>query len=106
MRTRYEPDGWTVDGAKILSPENVEKIKHAFSKGPLIVQHWFYRGASAPSVFSFEEFEDFEAHLNENAVPVDAFDVWSFSEVCKTENMLAEAKLHDTDGCVPKGGAY
>ena len=103
---RYEADNWTQEGAKVLSEESVAKIKAALSRGPIIVQHWFYRGASCPRIFGFDDFEEFENHLNEHAIPGDAFDIWSFNEVCKVENRLTEGKLHDKDGCVPRGGAY
>ena len=103
---RYEPDNWTTDGAKILSIENRQKIEAALSKGPIVVQHWYYRGASCPRVFGFDDLEEFELHLKENAIPGDAFDIWSFSEVCTHDSCLAEGKLPDKDGCVPSGGAY
>jgi DNA-directed RNA polymerase subunit N (RpoN/RPB10) len=103
---RYEPDEWTTDGALIVSEESLAKIKAVLERGPIIVQHWFYRGASCPRVFGFEDFEEFKEHLNENAVPGDAFDIWSFNEVCTQDKMLTEGKLHDVDGCVPRKGAY
>jgi len=103
---RYEPDEWTPDGAKIMAADRIEKIQAALARGPILVQHWFYRGATGPRVYSFEDLEEFEAHLKENAVPGDAFDIWSFVDVCKTETVIAEGKLHDEDGCVPKWGAY
>ena len=100
---RYEPDEWTTDGTMILSDESVSKIKAVLTRGPIVVQHWFYRGASCPRVFGFD---DFEEHLNENAVPGDAFDIWSFNEVCTQEKVITGGKLHDKDGCIPKKGAY
>lgn len=103
---RYEPDNWTTDGKKILSEESVERIQEVLSRGPIIVQHWFYRGASCPRIFAFDDFEEFEAHLEAHAVPGDAFDVWSFNDVCKPVDMITEGKLHDNDGCIPQGGAY
>lgn len=106
MRTRIESDNWTKDGSKILSAESIADIHKALNVGPIIVQHWFYRGASCPRVFSFEEFEEFEAHIKENAVPGDAFDIWSFNDVCTQERVVTEGKLHDFDGCVPQDGAY
>lgn len=103
---RYEPDNWSHDGKKILSEDSIAKIKATLTHGPIIVQHWFYRGASCPRIFGFDDFEDFEEHLTNNAIPGDAFDVWSFLDTCKTERVLTTGKLHDKDGCVPKGGSY
>jgi len=106
MRTRYEPDDWTQDGNKILSDESVSAINKILERGPIIVQHWYYRGASCPRVFGFDDYEEFEEHLKENAVPGDAFDIWSFNEVCTKDKVVTEGKLHDSDNCVPNGGAY
>ncbi len=106
MRTRYEPDNWTPDGRKILSEESVSAINKILERGPIVVLHCYYRGASCPRVFGFDDFEEFEEHLKENAVPGDAFEIWSFNEVCTQEKVVAEGKLHDSDGCIPKGGAY
>ncbi|MFB9900487.1 hypothetical protein, partial [Cerasicoccus arenae] len=103
---RYTPDNWTPNGVKILSDENIEKIKDKLSKGPIIVQHCFYRGASCPRIYGFDDFEEFEEHLKEYSIPGDYFDVWSFNDVCKEDQIVANGKLHDTDGCVPQGGAY
>lgn len=103
---RYEPDNWTEEGSKILSEGNIEKIQAILTKGPIVVLHWFYRGASCPRVYGFDDFEEFDEHLKERALPGDAFDIWSFSEVCTQEKIIAAGKLHDTDGCVPSGGAY
>jgi DNA-directed RNA polymerase subunit N (RpoN/RPB10) len=103
---RFEPDDWTEDGKKILSDESVERIKKFLSRGPIIVQHWYYRGASCSRVFGFDDFEEFEEHLDKNAVPGDAFDIWSFNEVCTQDKVITEGKLHDSDGCVPLKGAY
>ena len=106
MRTRYEPDEWTEDGSKILSPENLSAIDQVLKRGPIIVQHWFYRGASCPRLACFDDMEDFEEYLKENAVPGDAFDVWAFNDLCNSSNRIAEGKLPDQDGTVPRYGAY
>jgi hypothetical protein len=106
MPDRYEPDNWTIDGEKILSEESIGKIKAVLTRGPIIVQHWYYRGACCPGVFAFEDFEEFEEYLKNYAIPGDLFRVWNFVDVCKPEDIVTKGKLHDTDGCVPKGGAY
>lgn len=103
---RYEPDNWKQEGSKILSDENVTKIKQELDRGPIIIEQCFYRGACSPQIFTFEYFEDFEEHIKENAVPGDIFTIWSFFGVCNDKNNLAQGKLHDTDGCIPETGAY
>ena len=103
---RYEPDGWTTGGQQILNPENRAKLLLEFKRGPVIIQHWLYRGMSGPRLTTAEDMDEFEAYLKEHAVPGDAFDVWSFAECCSQEKLLAGGKLPDVDGCTPSGGAY
>lgn len=104
---RYEPDGWTTEGEKITSDENLARIREAADgAGGIIVRHWFYRGARGPDIRGFTDFGEFEEYLARHAHPGDAFDVWSFSEVCKFDEALATGKLPDADGAVPLRGAY
>lgn len=103
---RYEPDNWTTRGAKILSAESVTALRAALARGPVVLQHWLYRGASSPRVVAIEDYEEFETYLRENAVPGDAFEAWRFLECCRPELVLTQGKLEDSDGCIPSGGAY
>ena len=103
---RYEPDNWNENGQKILSEKNLNQIKEKLERGPIIVQHCFYRGGSCPRIYGFDDLEEFEEHLKDFSIPGDYFEVWSFNDVCKDENIIASGKLPDTDGCVPQGGAY
>ncbi len=75
MSARYEPDDRTTKGEKILPDESISKIRGAHKQGPILVQQLFYRGASCPRVFGFDDFEDFEELLKDNAVPGDAYDI-------------------------------
>lgn len=102
---RAEKDDWAPNGTRILSEESIRIIKDALSRGPIMVQHWYYRG-SFPDVFTFPDFLDFQGHIEENTIPGNAFKIWSFADLCKGENMIICGKLHDDDGCVPSGGAY
>ncbi len=106
MVDRYEPDGWTLDGEKITSPENLSRVRAAADRGGIIVRHWFYRGARCPDIRGFSDFDEFEGYLSEHARPGDAFEIWSFADVCDFDRALAKGKLPDADGCVPKRGAY
>jgi len=106
MVDRYEPDGWTLDGEKITSSDNLTKIRQAADDGGIIVRHWFYRGSRCPDIRGFTDFAEFQSYLDEQAKPGDAFDIWSFAAVCDFDRALAKGKFPDSDGCVPKRGAY
>ena len=109
MRTRFrsEADDWNPDGPKITSPENLELIRQTLEdEGPVIVEHWFYRGSRAPERLIFDDYEAFSTYLEEHAHAGDAIHVWSFAAVCKDGNRLAHGKCPDEQGLVPKRGAY
>ena len=39
MTERYEPDGWTLEGEKVTSPENLLKIREAADRAGIVVRH-------------------------------------------------------------------
>jgi hypothetical protein len=107
IRWQVEADEWTTDGRKINSPENLELIRKTLEdEGPIIVEHWFYYGSSAPDRFVFDDYDEFVEYLEGKAWAGDAIHVWSFAAVCKDENELASGKCPDDSGRVPKRGAY
>ena len=109
MKTRFrsEADDWNLNGRKITSSENLEVIRKTLEdEGPIIVEHWFYRGSSAPDRFVFDEYDEFIAYLEEHAAAGDAIHVWSFAALCKDGNTIANGKCPDEEGLVPKRGAY
>ena len=109
MKTRFrnEADDWNSDGSKITAPEKLEAIRDTLAtKGPIIVEHWHYRGGSAPDRHVFEDFDEFLQWLNEKTAAGDAIDVWSWSAICKWDLRLVAGKCPDEQGLVPKGGAY
>jgi hypothetical protein len=102
-----EADDWTTAGAKINTPQNLAGVRRTLQEiGPIIVEHWLYRGARAPDRIVFDEFEDYEKYLNSNVRPGDNLYIWSFAEVCTNENALAYGKYPDDQGRVPTKGAY
>ncbi len=109
MRTRFycNHDGWTADGHKISSPENLDAIRKCLeNQGPVIVEHWFYRGSCAPERFVFDDFDAFLEYLDTKAFAGDALHVWNFAETCRDDNELAYGKCPDDGGMVPQHGAY
>lgn len=59
-----------------------------------------------PAIRGFTDSRELEEYLARHARPGDAFDVWSFQDVCKDEEALALGKYPDADGAVPLRGAY
>lgn len=109
MKLRFfsDADEWTNDGAKITAPEHLATIRRTLEHdGPVIVQHWFYRGSSAPDRIVFDAYDDFTEYLNTHAFAGDIIDVWSFSAVCTDNNRIASGKCPDDQDRVPKKGAY
>jgi hypothetical protein len=109
MKTRFrsEDDGWTADGRKITAPEALDTIRRCLDEdGPIILEHWFYRGSCAPDRMVINDFEAFSAYLDAHASAGDAIHVWSFAVVCRDENELASGKCPDDNGLVPARGAY
>ncbi len=109
MKTRWrnESDRWTLAVPRITEPAKLDAIREVIEKrGPIIVEHWYYRGASAPSRHIFEDYEAFTMYLNEECFAGDIIDVWDWSRACKTDNALASGKCPDAKGEAPEGGAY
>ena len=106
-RFRSEADDWTDQGSKITEPDKLDAIRETLeNRGSVIVQHWFYRGASAPDRRIFDEYEDFTTWLENETFAGDAIDVWNMADVCLNENLLAEGKCPDEEGLIPRRGAY
>jgi len=104
MTIRVEQDRWGA-GPSILDPARLESLRAALELTPLIVEHWYYRGGSAPSYLVFDDFDELRAHL-ERAAPGDAFDIWRWDQLCRPESMFVSGKRPDQDGAVPAGGPY
>jgi hypothetical protein len=106
-RWRAEADNWSNKGPAIVADASLEVIqKELQERGPVIVEHWHYRGAQAPSHHLFEDWESFEAFLLSTPFAGDAIDVWSFAELCTFERRITGGKCPGDDGKTPEGGAY
>jgi hypothetical protein len=98
---------WSMEGRNILSEDRLAAIRHILETvGPVIVEHWFYYGGCSPDRLIFEDFDEFMEYLKSRAKPGDSLYVWEFSRVCRDDNTLANGKYPDSQGRVPKGGAY
>lgn len=109
MKTRFrsEDDGWTLDGSKITDTAALERIRKCLAdEGPIILEHCFYRGSSAPDRVVFEVYDEFIEYLNTKAFAGDAIHVWSFAAVCRNDNTIAYGKCPDDEGMIPRTGAY
>ena len=100
-----ESDDWG-PGASILAEETLERLREAVAGSPLVIEHWFYRGGSAPERLVIDHYDELRAYLGRGWHPGDAFHIWRFDQVCRTDNELVRGKLPDHRGRVPKRGAY
>lgn len=105
-RWRSEDDQWSARGKKITSKDTLGRIQQALIAGPVIVEHWHYRGGSSPTRCVFEDWEDLHDYLKSCAYAGDAIDVWSWVDSCPPDRRLAEGKCPAEDGTVPIKGAY
>lgn len=89
-----------------LSPDRLAAIKRVLEESFVIVEHRFYRGAWAPQITVFDEFEQLEAYLRDKARDGDSIWCWRYDEVCRDDNAVTHGKLPDEHGRAPSGGAY
>jgi hypothetical protein len=104
---RFEPDEWTAEGEKISSPDKLAAIKRAIEHdGPVLLEHKFLRGGRAPHTAVFEEYDELVTYLAANARAGDKITVWNLWPFMRDTPPIAYGKCPDSDGAVPKGGAY
>lgn len=102
-----EADGWTVDGAKITDPQKLEAIRTTIERrGPLILEHKYYRAARGAKYFLFDDYSDFVDYLNTQPNVGDRLTAWMLCDVCRDEEAIAAGKYPDDEGRVPERGAY
>lgn len=89
-----------------MAPDRQAMIREALEQTAVIVEHWFYRGSRSPDRLVFDDFEELEEYLRTQARPGDAIHVWRYDELCRDDNSLTHGKYPDTDGKVPRRGAY
>jgi len=100
-------DEWVSDSYTISTEENLAKIQNVLENiGSVIIEHWHFYGSRAPTRKVFDDMEDFEEYLKENAIAGDAIHAWNMHELCNNENELVSGKCPDQNGLIPKSGAY
>ena len=104
---RPAADQWTTDGARITDPERLERLQHILEKvSPVIIEHRFYRGSSAPHRFVTDNFDKLTEYLATKTRPGDSFYMWLFEDCCRDDNAAEVGKVPDEHGRVPRLGAY
>jgi hypothetical protein len=109
MRTRFrnDDDNWGPDGDIICSTDSLRCIQTVLhDKGPVLVRHEFYRGASAPDWKVFDLFEEFEEYLNNLCSAGDRISVWDLFDFWINNSPITSGKCPDDQGMVPEKGAY
>ncbi len=102
--TPYE---WTTNGAQITSEAILSRVRATLEdEGPVVIEHRHYCGASAPTWFVCNDYDEFVEYLQLRTVPGDSFYLWSFMQCCRDDNALVTGKIPDSDGRTPVGGAY
>jgi hypothetical protein len=102
---RYEADDWG-PGPSIRENDTLAALRFTLEDTSLIVEHRFYRGASAPARLVFDDADALEVYLLERTRPGDSIWVWRFDALCRDDNAVAHGKVPDADGQVPVRGAY
>jgi hypothetical protein len=105
-RWRNDADDWSENEPAITKDASLDAIRDELQRGPIIVEHWHYRGGAAPSRRVFEDWESFETFLKADPFAGDAIDVWSFTDLCTGDRRIANGKCPAADGKMPRGGSY
>jgi hypothetical protein len=105
---RFEPDNWKKNESGIISSdEKLRQIEKELENGKfLVAEHWHYRGASCPTRFVVEDFDEFVEYLKEKAIAGDIVDLFDLSDAWKNKKVLLTGKCPDELGEIPEKGAY
>ena len=107
--TRSEDDGWTSEGSKITSPENLEVVQAALEdEEPVLVRHSYYRGSRCADWYLFREYDEFLSYLKASATAGDRISAWKLFDHFDEgkAQMLIDGKCPDSNGETPTGGPY
>jgi hypothetical protein len=100
------PDVWSASGA-VLDDSELTALKPILDEeSPVIVEHRFYRGGTAPHRFVVDDYDELVAYVRRKGRPGDSFYFWVFERCCPDAQVVVHGKLPDAEGRVPVGGAY
>jgi hypothetical protein len=108
VKTHYhrDTDGWTQEGPKINSKENLEAIRQVLEhSGPVIVEHRHYLAGRGPDFLIFDDFDNFARWLDDTTAG-DNIWIWDYAALCRDDNAVTHGKCPDEQGEVPLGGSY
>ncbi len=97
---------WSEGGPNILAPEFLAKVRDILEREPIILEHRFHAGSSAPERLVLDEYGDFLNHLKSRSRPGDRILIWGYSNLCRNDNIAVDAKYPDDAGRTPLGGSY
>ena len=87
-------DEWTVDGERVTDAQVLLRLKLVIeNESDLIVEHRFYRGASAPHRFVCSDFAALKTYLEMKTKPGDHFFFWRFEDCCRDDNFADRGKV-------------
>jgi hypothetical protein len=99
----------TVTGLSVEDAATLLRLKEVIeNESAVILEHRFYRGASAPWRFVCDDFDELESYIKgPKTRPGDSFWIWKFESCCRDDNaLLSGAKKPNDQGMTPIGGAY
>jgi len=100
-------DDWTGEGKRVTDEVVLANLRHVIEKeSPVIIEHRFYRGSQSPRWFVCNDFEELEEYLRSHTSPGDDVWYWHFMNCCRDDNALGNGKIPDSQGRVPRRGAY
>ncbi len=102
-----EADEWAVGLPAISDSSLLDEMKRVFEAGKIVVvEHWFYRGSSAPDRLVFDDYDMFEEYLREKGRAGDSIHVFDITGALKDGAQVVHGKCPNERGETPKKGAY
>jgi len=102
-----EADDWGQSNPSITEEMTLKRILGALDQGRLLlVEHRFYRAASAPDWTVFSDYDLFKEYLKERCHAGDAIHVFDITDSIQDGKQLVYGKCPNEKGETPAKGAY